>query len=240
VTPPAPSRSSGAVPGVDPGAGPPPGPGGAALLARAVALAGLAPGARVLDVGCGTGRSVELLRRRFGLAAVGVDQAAGAAYLAGPGTGGSPQVRARGERLPVADGAVDAVLLECVLSVAADREGLLAECARVLAPGGRLLLADLYARDGADPGPRGPGCGATFLPREALAGLVARQGLEVASCEDRSEVLREYLFRQVMERGPAEELWSYLGGAGADPDEVAASVRRLRPGYLLLLAVKVR
>jgi len=213
--------------------GPPPGPGGADLLSRAVALAGFRPGARVLDVGCGAGRSVELLRRRFGLKAAGLDADPGAAAARG-----LPLLRARGERLPVADGALDGVLLECVLSVMAGRAAVLSECVRALSPGGRLIVADLFARGGQGEAFSPAACGASFLSREALVELVERQGLRVECCEDRSEVLREYLFRFVMERGPVEDLLRYLGGAGADPRATAAGVRRL--GYLLLLAVKRR
>jgi arsenite methyltransferase len=219
--------------------GPPPGPGGLPLIDRAFSLAGLPPGARVVDVGCGAGRSVEHLRRGLGLDAVGVDLDLPERHRrAGPQL---PLVRARGERLPFPDGAAAAVLLECVLSVAADRERLLSECARVLAPGGTLVVADLYAPRPASgwtsPGPAG---GAALLTREALAHLLELHGLGVVHWEDHSSVLKEYLFRFVMERGPVDDLWRYLGGASAGGRDAAGALRELRPGYLLLLAVKDR
>jgi arsenite methyltransferase len=135
----------------------------------------------------------------------------------------------------------DAVLLECVLSVAADRERVLSECARILAPGGTLVVADLYAPRPA-PGwasPR-PAGGAAFLPREALAHLLELHGLGVVHWEDHSSVLKEYLFRFIMERGAIDDLWRYLGGTGSDWRDTAVALRELRPGYLLLLAVKDR
>ncbi len=219
--------------------GPPPGPGGVPLIDRAFSLAGLPPGARVVDVGCGAGRTVAYLRRSLGLDAVGVDlELPERPRCAGPEL---PLVRAQGERLPFPDGAAAAVLLECVLSVAADRERLLSECARVLGPGGTLVLADLYApRPAAGWASARAAGGAAFLTREALTHLLELNGLGVVHWEDHSSVLKEYLFRFVMERGPVDDLWRYLGGASADGRDAAAALRELRPGYLLLLALKDR
>jgi arsenite methyltransferase len=202
-------------------AAPLPAPGGPALLARAFELAGLARGARVLDVGCGEGRSAAWLRGQLGLRAIGVDLLDRAGARGHPE---EPRLRADGGQLPLAGGAVEAVLLECVLSAAADRSGVLAECARVLVPGGRLVLLDLYARGPAAlalPGELAGGCGARLLPQPVLAAELAAAGLRVEAWEDHSAVLRERLFRLIMEGG---------GGQGRAPVRGA--------GYLVLVAAR--
>jgi ArsR family transcriptional regulator len=51
------------------------------------------------------------------------------------------------EELPVADGELDAAVLMLVLHHLADPAAVLAEAARALAPGGRLLLVDMLAHD---------------------------------------------------------------------------------------------
>ena len=48
-------------------------PGGMALTDRALSLCEFPPGSRLLDVGCGTGTTVEHLIQRFGFFAAGVD-----------------------------------------------------------------------------------------------------------------------------------------------------------------------
>ena len=48
-------------------------PGGETLTQKAVALSSLKPGARVLDLGCGTGATVRRLATEFGFHAVGMD-----------------------------------------------------------------------------------------------------------------------------------------------------------------------
>jgi ubiquinone/menaquinone biosynthesis C-methylase UbiE len=101
-----------------------------------------APGARLLDVGCGTG---EILRRvRAELAprlAVGVDLFAGHLRRAEP-----PVARADGFRLPFPDDTFDLVLVRHLLQALADPVPLLRECRRVLARGGRIhVIAEDYA-----------------------------------------------------------------------------------------------
>lgn len=103
------------------------------------------PGARLLEVGVGTGRIALPLHRR-GRRVVGVDLSlpmleryrakAAAAGLAPP-----PAVRADATRLPFPDACFDAVLEVHVLHLVPPWERALAEARRVLAPGGLLLHA---------------------------------------------------------------------------------------------------
>jgi SAM-dependent methyltransferase len=117
----------------------------------AARLAGLAPGARVLDVPCGYGRHAVPLARD-GYRVVGLDRSASqldeARRRRGPGAG--PRlVRADYRDIPIADGAFDgAVTLLSSLGYAGE-EGdrrVLREIRRVLRPGGRLVI-DTSHRD---------------------------------------------------------------------------------------------
>jgi SAM-dependent methyltransferase len=209
-------------------------PGKDELVARGFALAGLRPGARVLDVGCGRGTSVDLARRSLGLRAVGLDLS-----LAPDDRAGIPRLRADAAHLPVGDGMLDAVLLECVLSSLPDREAVLRECARALAPSGKLVLTDLHALEGpSQAGAHGAAgvCGAGLLSRETILGLLASSGFEVLRWEDHSGVLKEYLLRLIMGAG-GDGPWSAAdcprGGGAADP-----GWGRIRPGYCLLVGAR--
>ena len=114
-----------------------------------VALLGLLPAGplgRLLDVGTGTGRLLEMLsdRVRSGL---GVDAsramlALARARLSRPGLGHLSVRQADMYRLPLA-GSYDVVVLQMVLHYAEDPAAALAEAARMLAPGGRLIVVDL-------------------------------------------------------------------------------------------------
>lgn len=130
------------------------------LPAQAVeeALLGLFPaggaGGRLLDIGTGTGRVLELLAPRV-RQALGVDASKAMLALARSRLAGPPfahcTVRlADMYRLPLADGSYDSVVLQMVLHHAEDPQGVIAEAARVLAPNGRLLVIDLAEHARAD------------------------------------------------------------------------------------------
>jgi ubiquinone/menaquinone biosynthesis C-methylase UbiE len=110
----------------------------------------LAPAAgvgRLLDIGTGTGRVLELLgpRVREGL---GVDAspamlALARARLARAGLGHCAVRRADMYRLPLPEGGFDLAVVQMVLHYAEDPDRVLAEAARVLRPGGRVIVVDL-------------------------------------------------------------------------------------------------
>jgi 23S rRNA (guanine745-N1)-methyltransferase len=117
---------------------------GAALIEALAATIGeleLPPGTRALDVGSGEGSILGALAGRFGLDAAGIELSALAADLAARRHPRVLWLVANADRgLPLADASVD-----LVLSITARRNP--AECARVLTPGGRLVVAVPAADD---------------------------------------------------------------------------------------------
>jgi SAM-dependent methyltransferase len=105
----------------------------------------VAPGgglARGVDVGCGTGLSSRAFRS-FVDCLVGVDPSA--AMLAEARAGGGPDVRGRAEALPIATASLDLVTIGCAWHWC-EAGPLLAEAARVLRPGGWLVVYDSELR----------------------------------------------------------------------------------------------
>ena len=94
-------------------------------------LAGLTPGMRVLDAGCGNGAYLRPLAARK-VRAAGCDRSAGMLRAAGHRAVVNADVAA----LPVRDGAFDAVLAVHMLYHVPDRAAAAIELRRVLAPGG--------------------------------------------------------------------------------------------------------
>lgn len=90
-------------------------------------LGELEPGARILDIGCATGRKGAHLSER-GWKVVGCDPSAG--FLA-TAANRIPVCRADGRTLPFLDGAFDAVAITFVLEFLEDPERLLREARRV-------------------------------------------------------------------------------------------------------------
>jgi len=104
---------------------------------------------RVVDVGCGTGRLLAMLRKRLPDAElVGVDPSAGMVAKARARLGQQAHVRidvTPASALPLEDRSVDAVVTTISFHHWDDQPASLGEISRVLRDGGRLLIADLLA-----------------------------------------------------------------------------------------------
>ena len=102
--------------------------------------------ARVLDVGCGDGALVCAAASR-GAVATGLDpdpaMLAAARMRAAGAHIEATFVEGRIERIPFADASFDVVVAVTVLCFLADASGAVREIARVLRPGGRLVLGEL-------------------------------------------------------------------------------------------------
>lgn len=101
------------------------------------------------DLGCGTGQVSESLAR-FVRRVVAVDDSPAMLAAARRRLGGCENVEIRSgeiEALPVEDGSLDAAVLFLVLHYLSEPTRALAEVARVLKPGGRLLVVDMMPHE---------------------------------------------------------------------------------------------
>jgi SAM-dependent methyltransferase len=136
------------------------GPRAPELLLEAPGWLGLAAGQLVLEAGCRDATHAIALARRYGCQVLGVDLVAawlpkGRADAAAAGLDGQlALVQGDLEALPVADGACDLVWCRDVLSCVGDAGRMLHECARVLRPGGGMVLYAVFATDQLAPGDR--------------------------------------------------------------------------------------
>ncbi|MEO6029624.1 MAG: ubiquinone/menaquinone biosynthesis methyltransferase [Candidatus Binatia bacterium] len=109
---------------------------------RAIDSLVLGPGARVLDLACGSG-DLTAAARAAGARVVGLDVSAGMLEAARARQLGDVLVRGDALALPLADGSMDAVVSGFALRNFVDLAAAFAEVARVLRPGGRLALLEV-------------------------------------------------------------------------------------------------
>lgn len=197
---------------------------------------------RVLDLGCGDGVLLEVLARAEDRRPAGVDLSPESLALARrrPALAGTALVQARAQELPFPDRAFDACVSHMALMLMGDADQVVAEAARVLAPGGVLacvvgggavggeayelfgaLLRSAVAR--APAGQRVPALGdRRTRSRAGLAGLLEPAGFGPPDWETVPIDLG----------GPAEQVWSAVSGiydvGPLAPDTVAG----LRAAFL--------
>jgi ArsR family transcriptional regulator len=138
---------------------------------------------RLLDIGTGTGRVLELLAGSAD-SATGVDRSPemlriARGKLAAAGNQKADLLQADMRALPFADGAFDTVTMHHVLHFADNPAAALAEAARVVAPGGRLIVAD-YAAHGREELRSRFQHSRLGFETEALSALMAEAGLKPA------------------------------------------------------------
>jgi arsenite methyltransferase len=230
-------------------------PGGEATTRRALELAGVGPGDRLLDVACGHGASALLAAREFGCSVVGIEygsrvvQEATAAARTARLEGHVSFRRGDAEALPFAAESFDAVLCECALCTFPDKARAVSELRRVLRPGGRLALCDVVVEHPGLPADlQGPlavlACVGAALPRSGYERLLADAGLPVLEVEARDNDAA-LLARRVHDRLRGARLLGVerMAGAPLATAEAIALLSRAREairagtiGYAIFIA----
>jgi ubiquinone/menaquinone biosynthesis C-methylase UbiE len=120
------------------------------------------------------------------------------------------------EDVPLPDGAVDVIISNCVINLAADKDRVLAEAFRVLRPGGRLAVSDVVVRGEVPAEIRRSvelwiGCVAGALEESEYRAKLAKAGFESIDVEP-TRIYR------------AEDAREFLGKAGLDVEAIAPHV----------------
>jgi arsenite methyltransferase len=189
------------------------------------ALLSLAAGETVLDLGSGGGIDCFIAARRVGPngRVIGVDMTPEMVARARSEAlrAGSTNVEFRLgeiEHLPVADGAVDVVISNCVINLVPDKAQVYREAFRVLRPGGRLAISDVVALHPVSEEMRGDpeqwaSCSSGALVREEVEALLRSSGFADVSVE-------------VPESPRVPDSLKVLDGAGIVPGSIRATKPR--------------
>jgi SAM-dependent methyltransferase len=196
------------------------------------ALATLAPGEVVLDLGSGGGIDVLLSARRVGPTgkAYGLDMtdemlALARENAARAGATNVEFLKGHIEAIPLPDDSVDVIISNCVINLSGDKRRVLAEAFRVLKPGGRFAVSDVVVRGEIPDAVRRNlelwvGCIAGALDEDEFLSILRDVGFADTSIEP----TRVY---------DIEDARAFLASAGLDADTVAREVSgRILSGFV--------
>jgi len=238
-------------------------PGGETLTLEAAKACGWKEGDHILDLGCGGGESMVLLRDRLGIKPVGCDTDEGMLARARTLDGSLKLRKTDGMSLDFPSLYFDGALLECSFSLMNRHDELLNELYCVLKKGARMAISDLYyinpdkdragevyyeARRILDT-PRQEGdCESSdeYPSPYLLDGLfvvdnllyaIRQAGFEITLFRDRTRELKDWYAQLLMDYGSLEEYWRATLPEGSKPF-CRAKIGK-ETGYFLLTAEKL-
>ena len=189
----------------------------------------LEEGEAFLDLGSGAGIDALIAARQVGPTGriIGVDMTPAMLTKARDNAAGHDNIEFREgrlEELPVDDASVDAVTSNCVINLVPDKAVVFREIARVLRPGGRLVISDIVL-DG-------------DLPEAIRDNVLAYVGC-VAGAEKREsyfrkltdvgftdlEILKDVDFLEMTDKAAPAEVLAIMESAGISRDDVMGIVR---------------
>jgi len=189
----------------------------------------LEEGEAFLDLGSGAGIDALIAARQVGPTGrvIGVDMTPVMLAKARENAAGHDNVEFREgrlEALPVDDASVDAVTSNCVINLVPDKAVVFREIARVLKPGGRMVISDVIL-DGALPEAVSNdvlayvGCVAGAEKRESYFQKLADAGLTDL------EIIKDVDFLEMTEKAAPAEVLAIMESAGISKDDVTGIVR---------------
>jgi SAM-dependent methyltransferase len=199
-----------------------------------LAHAALRQGETVLDLGSGAGFDAFLAAREVGETGhvIGVDMTPAMLERARDNAvkGGFRNVEFREggiEALPIDDASVDVVISNCVINLVPDKRAVYREVARVLRPGGRLVVSDIVLDAPLPAAIAGSvaaltGCVAGALLRDDYLAAIADAGLSNV------EVLTDTGFGKLVLGMVPEGLVQQAEASGIDVQGVAETVRSVK------------
>jgi ubiquinone/menaquinone biosynthesis C-methylase UbiE len=204
-------------------------PGGLTITQQALSFCELLPDMHVLDVGCGTGVSLNSLASMPGFVCYGVDASMKLLLQANQRKSQSKFVQAEAEKLPFVDESMSLILSECTLSLF-NIQFALQEFSRVLKREGYFIISDLYARN--ENGINAlrelpPGtCIRAAMTRTQITEELERCQLKVVAWQDCSDKLKNF------------PVCNLATAAAVDIFDLYVAAARAKLGYYFLVARK--
>lgn len=202
-------------------------PGGINIIDDAFKKLKIKKGCDVLDIGCGNGSTLSLLKEKYEINAVGIDKS----------TALIEQGKEKYKDLDLQEGEADflsfsslnfdVVIMECVLSVLEMKVESIHEAFCMLRPKGKLIITDLFGKDEG------------MLNKEEIISECEELGFSVIEEEDRTKDLAIFSAEKIMEYGSIKAYFDAITPEGDDKEsfcKAAGNSKNVK--YLVLILEK--
>jgi arsenite methyltransferase len=196
-------------------------PGGLELTARMAEVAQIKPGFQVLDIASGRGTTACFLSKHHDCRVVGIDLSFVSASIAKKKAQGDELTQkvsfatADAERLPFGDKTFDVVVSECAFSLLPDKDTGAQEMVRVLKPGGRLTITDVFLQFPLSQDLKAQiffdSCFSGARTLEGYRQIFNHAGLTEEVIEDHSIELKKIAYKLVSGYGSLSAFWDQFG-----------------------------
>lgn len=213
-------------------------PGGLELTKAALASCNLRVGSSILDAACGAGTTLRYLRDQ-GYKATGIDLSMDIMKSSFD----RPVVQASCSKVPLPSASLDAVLMECALSLSNEADASLAEFGRLLRPGGWLVVTDIYIRELHDPRARnclsGSSCLSGAQTEAHIRERIENAGFSIRAWQDQTPVFKQWLARMVFKLGSLNTFYRQLSSCEGDAQTLTDTLgSQIKLGYYWMAAQK--
>jgi ubiquinone/menaquinone biosynthesis C-methylase UbiE len=217
-------------------------PGGFSLTEKGVEFCNFSNGDTVLDLGCGQGATVNYLKEKHGIKAVGIDPSEKLLDIARKKFGYTDFVLGTGEKIPFENESFQGVFTECTLSLMDDLDGTVREVFRILKNSGWFVITDVYAKEPeyVNKMEKFPfkSCMRGLHDLELLISKLKMQGFEIMLSEDCSHLLKEFLVKIVFSYGSMDVFWNKTTDGCIDGCRFQEILKVCKPGYFILIGRK--
>jgi len=217
-------------------------PGGLSLTEHLIELCGFSKGDFIADIGCGYGLTVEHLRRKYNFETAGVDLSE---FLLKAGIDREPELRlikGNGEFLPFRDSSFNGVIAECSLSVMENAAPVLNEIFRILKPGGKFAMSDVFLRqpEFAENIRKLPlkGCLAGAFIYDELVSMLIDTGFNLIVHEEHSNLWKEFVAGLILNNECICDIILCGCSVPGKNSIMMPEIVKARPGYFSIIAEK--
>lgn len=218
-------------------------PGGMVITRHLLDISSLPPGGIILDIACGLGATLECLRSEYDLMPVGLDLSMQMLKQNREHNPSLKLAQADCSKLPIMSNTLQAVIMECALTLSGEQHKALQEYHRVLDPNGLLLISDIYNREKTTTSAgrilEASRCLSRVDSEENIRNTLINNGFVIRLWEDQTQYLKQWMAQMVFKLGSLRSLYQqFVPDLEQSYDLECAFRDSIKLGYYTAIAEK--